>query len=157
MIFTKGTNGAKGMLVSYAVMGTITFFMFPPVEVLKGLELLDECVSYLGECFSETSFLLLSLSSISAFAGLLVYSKKSLLIGVFLNYGLLVLAWGGYASYFYLSIPKGLGLGGLYIVALLFALIVISVINLILLPVWIKNVKRLNNERERNVLLSSRS
>ena len=129
------------MLIVYAALGTIVFLMFNPFAVLKGLKLLDECTRYLGECLSKTSFLLLLASPISACAGIMVYTKKSLAIGAALNYGLLVFAWGGYAAFFYLPVSEGLVLGALYILALLMVLGVVSLINLLVLPFWIMNLR----------------
>jgi hypothetical protein len=136
---TSRSISAKIMSVLYAILVGIllvyillepAWYFFDYIQTYCTPEDLALCV------FGMTIFPLL-FSAITSIVVLRTYKRRSLLIGMVLNYGLIALAWIFFNSIKFLPVgphPGGTGVGGFTMAYLLLAS---SFLNLCLIPFWI--------------------
>jgi hypothetical protein len=95
-------------------------------------------------CFRNDYFPLL-FSTITSIVVLRTYKRKSLLIGMILNYGLIALAWLCFHALNFLPVGPQPGGTGVFDFTMLYLLNAYSFLNLGLIPPWIYTIVHIKN------------
>jgi hypothetical protein len=134
------------MLVLYEIMAGVLLLSLLP-DIVEPQYFFDDILRFctpedLALCVSGMTNFPLLFSAIASIAALSTYKRKTLLIGMVLNYALLALAWIFDSAINFLPVGPHPGGTGLFSFGVMIALLLLgcSFLNLCLIPFWIHTI-----------------
>jgi hypothetical protein len=147
MTHVSRSASAKIMLVLYAIMAG---FLLLELLLMRSWYFFDYVRRYctpedLALCVSGMTIFPLLFSTITSIVVLRTYKRKSLLIGMIVNYGLVALAWIFSHAIDFLPVGPHPGGTGLFDFTIVYLLLGCSFLNLCLIPLWIYTIVYIKN------------